>query len=132
MKQLIAVSNSKATARDPDLIVHSEASARAIDGQPQACLAFDAPVPVLVVEVVSPGEPGSDNYDRDYVEKPKEYAARGIDEFWRVDPGRAVVTVLRLENGTYQAQDFRGSDFVTSRAFPDLRLTAEQILRAGR
>lgn len=132
MKQLIAVSNSKATARDPDLIVHSEASARAIDGQPQACLAFDAPAPVLVVEVVSPGEPGSDNYDRDYVEKPKEYAARGIDEFWRVDPGRAVVTVLRLENGSYQAQDFRSGDSVASRAFPDLRLTAEQILRAGR
>ena len=131
-KQWIAVSSTSVTARDPDLIVHSEGSFAAIDGLPQALVATDAPAPLVVIEIVSPGNPGSENYDRDYVEKPREYAARGIPEFWRIDPERAVVTVMKLEDGAYQARDFRGSDLVVSRTFSTLRLTAEQILRAGR
>ncbi|WP_068820256.1 Uma2 family endonuclease [Phormidesmis priestleyi] len=133
-KQWIAVSDSTATARDPDLIVHSEASFAAIEGSSQAIVKAGMPNPLLVVEVVSPGKPGEDNYERDYVEKPKEYATRGIPEFWQVDPNpdRAVVIVLTLKNGAYQAREFRGSDRVVSPTFPDLKLTAEQILRAGR
>jgi len=133
-KQWIAVSDSTATARDPDLIVHSEASFAAIEGSSQAIVKAGMPNPLLVVEVVSPGKPGEDNYDRDYVEKPKEYATRGIPEFWQVDPNpdRAVVIVLTLKNGAYQSREFRGSDRVVSPTFPDLKLTAEQILRAGR
>jgi len=131
-RQWIAVSSSSVTARDPDLIVHSEESFAAIDGLPQALVAADAPVPLVVIEIVSPGNPGSENYDRDYVEKPREYAARGIPEFWRIDPERTVVTVLKLENGAYQSKNFRGSDVIVSRTFPNLQLTAEQLLRAGR
>lgn len=51
------------------------------------------------------------------MEKPKEYAARGIPEFWQVDPSRAMVTVLKLEGGAYQAREFRGSDLVVSHTF---------------
>ena len=131
-KQWIAVSDSTATARDPDLMVHSEASFVAIEGASQAIVRAEMPNPLLVVEVVSFGNPGSENYDRDYVEKPKEYAARGIPEFWQIDPGRAVVIVLTLKNGAYEAREFRGEDQVISVAFPDLQLTADQILRAGR
>lgn len=131
-KQQIAVISAKATAREPDLTVHSEASAAAILTQKQALLGLDMPVPTLVIEVVSPGKPGSENYDRDYIEKPKEYAGRGIPEFWRIDPDRAVVAVLTLRDGAYQLHEFRGSERVDSPTFPDLQLTAELILRAGR
>ena len=131
-KQWISVSSSNATVRDPDLIVHSEASFAAIDGASQALITPDMPTPVLVIEVVSPGNPGSDNYDRDYIEKPEEYAARGIPEFWQIDPKREVVTVLRLENGFYLSREFRGDDRIASPTFPELALTAEQVLRAGR
>ena len=131
-KQWIAVSDSTATARDPDLIVHSEASFAAIEGSSQAIVKAGMPNPLLVVEVVSPGKPGEDNYNRDYVEKPKEYAARGIPEFWQVDPSRSVVAVLTLKDGAYQAREFRGDSRVVSPTFPDLQLTADQILRAGR
>ena len=131
-KQWISVSDSTATARGPDLIVHSDASFAAIEGSSQAIVKAGMPNPLLVIEVVSPGKPGEDNYERDYVEKPKEYAARGIPEFWQVDPSRSVVIVLNLKDGAYQARKFRGSDQVISPAFPDLQLTAEQILRAGR
>ena len=74
-KQQIAVVSSEVTARDPDLTVHSEASAAAILTQKQAFLNLNMPNPLLVIEVVSPGHPGHRDYDRDYVEKPREYAA---------------------------------------------------------
>ena len=131
-KQWIAVSDSTATARDPDLIVHSEASFAAIEGSSQAIVKAGMPNPLLVVEVVSPGKPGEDNYERDYVEKPKEYATRGIPEFWQIDPSRSVVAVLTLRDGNYWSREFRGDSRVVSPTFPDLQLTADQILRAGR
>ena len=131
-KQWIAVSDSTATARDPDLIVHSEASFAAIEGSSQALVKAGMPNPLLVVEVVSPGKPGEDNYDRDYVEKPKEYAGRGIPEFWQIDPSRSVVAVLTLKDGNYWSREFRDDSRVVSPTFPDLQLTADQILRAGR
>jgi Uma2 family endonuclease len=59
------------------------------------------PPPALVVEVVSPGEPGTPNYDRDYVDKPKEYADRGIPEYWIIDPERQVILVLMLAGERY-------------------------------
>ncbi|MCY7272210.1 MAG: Uma2 family endonuclease [Phormidesmis sp. CAN_BIN44] len=126
----IAVSSRK-TARQPDLIVLSQECADALEGMTSALITFDTPNPSLVIEVVSPGEPGTDNHDRDYIEKPKEYAARGIPEFWQVDPSRSVVIVLNLKNGAYQSREFRGGDCVISPTFPELQLTANQILRAG-
>ena len=122
------------TSRYPDLMVLTEDTRAAMKRDKRSLVALDMPTPALVVEVVSPGKPGEDNYDRDYVEKPKEYAARGIPEFWQVDPNpdRAVVIVLTLKKGAYQSKEFRGSEKVVSPTFPDLKLTAEQILRAGR
>ncbi|NEQ21633.1 MAG: Uma2 family endonuclease [Microcoleus sp. SIO2G3] len=130
-KTLIAVDSTKVTAREPDLVVHSEASKRAIASEKQAFLRHGMPVPLAVIEVVSPGEPGSDNYDRDYIEKPKEYAQRGISEFWQIDPERSVVSVLMLEGSSYKAKAFRGSDRIQSEQFKQFDLTAHQILSAG-
>ncbi len=129
-KQQIAVNSSEVTAREPDLTVHSEASIAALLTQTQSLLAIEMPPPLLVIEVVSPGNPGSGNYDRDYVEKRSEYAARGIPEYWLVDPGRSVVIVLTLENWIYAEREFRGNDAIASPTFPTLQLTAKQILTA--
>lgn len=128
----IAVISREVTARQPDFIVLSQACADALEGAESDIIKAEMPVPSLVVEIVSPGKPGDENYDRDYVEKPKEYAARQIPEFWQVDPDRAVVTVLTLNDGGYTARRFRGNESVLSQAFPDLKLTAEQILCAGK
>jgi Uma2 family endonuclease len=35
-------------------------------------------------------------------------------------------------NGEYEIQQLRGDQTVVSLTFPDLKLTAEQVLRAGR
>jgi Uma2 family endonuclease len=50
----------------------------------------------LVLEVVSPDDPG-----RDLVQKHREYAEAGISEYWIVDPSTAQMTVLRLEGTAY-------------------------------
>lgn len=129
IKQKIAISPS--LAREPDLMIHSEGSARAIDGATQAMVRLEHPVPLVVIEVVSPGEPGEANYDRDYLHKRQEYAVRGIDEYWIVDPTRQVVLVLNLVEGTYQEQQFIGEEAIASLAFPALRITTKQALQAA-
>jgi len=129
-KQQIIVKSPYAKFREPDLTVISEET-RAAMGE-GSMIPLEIPAPLLVVEVVSEGEPGERNYDRDYVEKPREYAARGIPEYWRIDPDRAVVAVLTLENGVYQTQEFRGNERLATKTFSGLQLTAEQILRAGK
>ena len=50
----------------------------------------------LVLEVVSPDDPG-----RDLVQKRREYAEAGMPEYWIVDPSTAQMTVLRLEGTAY-------------------------------
>jgi len=132
IKQKIAVNSTAVTAREPDLMIHSEESARAIDDAPQAILKIKDPAPMLVVEVVSPGRPGDDNYNRDYIEKRREYATRSISEYWLIDPHRQVVIVLTLQGQSYQERCFTEQMAIASPTFPNLNLTAEQILNAGR
>jgi Uma2 family endonuclease len=130
-KTEIAVSSRSVTSRCPDLMVLTEAGVRALKGATQSVVMPDMPVPALVIEVVSPGKPGSDNYDRDYVDKREEYENRGIPEYWLIDPMRAVVLVLSLVGSSYKAVEFRGDDRLESPTFPMLSLTAHQILTAG-
>lgn len=127
----IAVISPKTTTRQPDFVVLSEECAAALEGVDSDVITAAMPNPSLVVEVVSPGEPGSDNYERDYIEKPKEYAQRGIPEFWQIDPERSVVSVLTLEGSSYKAKAFRGGDRIESEQFKQLDLTAQQVLSAG-
>jgi Uma2 family endonuclease len=131
MKQKIQVNSKYVSARDPDLIIHSEDSALAIKGRKEACLKLHEPNPLIVIEVVSPGEPGTENYDRDYIDKRSEYAARGIPEYWLIDPARSVVLVLTLLGDVYQAATFTENNVVVSVTFPNLKLTADQVLTAG-
>ncbi|KAM3089897.1 Uma2 family endonuclease [Phormidesmis sp. 146-35] len=125
----IEVESAEVSARQPDLVVHSEESLRAVLSG-ERLIRFGMPAPLLVVEVVSPGSPSSKNYQRDYIEKPREYSARGIPELWQIDPSRSVVNVLQLVNGAYQSCPFGGDDPIVSPQFPTLQLTAAQILAA--
>lgn len=127
----IVVSGENATIRIPDLIVLTAEGASALPAKQRSIITSDLPTPALVVEVVSPGEPGEKNYDRDYIEKRREYAERGIAEYWLIDPHRQVVLVLTLEDQSYQERQFTGKMAIASPTFPHLNLTAEQILNAG-
>ncbi len=124
----LVVTGNRTRVRLPDLMILTEELLEAIGGR-RATITPDMPSPALVVEVVSSGKV---NEDRDYRYKRSEYAARGIPEYWIADPGIARVTVLTLIDGLYEEAVFEGEDRITSEILPALKLTATQVLEAGK
>ena len=124
----LVVTGNRTRVRLPDLMILTEELLVAIGGQ-RATITPDMPSPALVVEVVSPGKV---NEDRDYRYKRSEYGARGISEYWIVDPGKARVTVLMLIDGLYEEEVFEGEDSISSGILPAFKLSATQVLQAGK
>ncbi len=120
----IEVSGYRAQCRIPDLLVHTEESLLALAGAARATLTRDMPAPMLVIEVVSPG---SMNVIRDYRYKRTEYAARGIAEYWIVDPQERQVTLCQWIDGQYEDTLVKGSEPIPSRVIPALALTVDQL-----
>ncbi|NET59746.1 MAG: Uma2 family endonuclease [Symploca sp. SIO2E6] len=115
--------------RFPDLVVLREEHIKLT--KKRRTITLDMPPPQLVIEVVSPyRHQRDDNYKRDYIEKRKQYEERGIPEYWIVDPQARVVIVLLLVNGSYPSTEFSGNQRIVSQTFPQLELTAAQILEA--
>lgn len=121
----IVVQSDQATVRRPDLVVLSEGLALALAESGSSTVMPEFPAPELVVEVVSPGK---ENADRDYRYKRSEYAVCGIREYWIVDPGRGVVSVLEWVDGFYEVVEFGGGDRVVSPQFGDLGITVSELL----
>lgn len=121
----IEVTGQRATARIPDLLVHTAASKAAVAGATRATITRDRPPPALVVEVVSPGQV---NRDRDYRHKRTEYAARGIAEYWIVDPETKQVTLCLWVNGQYEDRIYSGPEPLQSTVVQGFGLTAAEIL----
>lgn len=121
----IEVSGRRAKCRIPDLMVHSEESLAAMQGAEKAVILREMPPPDLIVEVVSPGR---DNRDRDYRHKRTEYAARGIAEYWILDPELEQVTVCQWVNGQYEDTVYQGEEPIQSVTVPSFSLSAAQIL----
>lgn len=92
----------------------------------------------FVAEVVSR------NWQNDYARKVEDYAALGIPEYWIADcaglggirhigkPKQPTLSICTLVDGEYDIQLFRGNQTIVSATFPDLNLTAEQVLTADR
>lgn len=91
----------------------------------------------LAVEVTST------NWDDDYIDKLDEYQRLGIHEYWIVDylaiasreylgnPKIPTLFVFLLDaEGKYQRTQFRGDERIMSATFPELTLTATQVLNA--
>lgn len=95
----IEVMGRRAKCRLPDLLVHTEESKAALSGATRATITRDMPPPALVVEVVLPG---AINRPRAYRHKHTEYAARGITEYWIVDPEMQQITVCKWSDGQYE------------------------------
>jgi len=113
--------------RYPDIVVLREEHLELT--QKRQTITLDMPAPHLVVEVVSPYRSQKDeNYQKDYTDKVHQYQESGIPEYWIVDPQAQLVTVLVLVNGQYQATEFSGNQRIVSRIFPELELTAKQVL----
>lgn len=126
MKTEVAVSGSRWSVRIPDLLVLSEEGAIALEGADRSIVLMDMPPPLLAVEVVSPNQE-----KRDYRYKRSEYGARGIAEYWIVDPMQARVTVLAWVEGLYEEQVFTDDERIVSPLFANLDLTVKQVLQGS-
>ncbi|MDD1413257.1 Uma2 family endonuclease [Dolichospermum sp. ST_con] len=88
----------------------------------------------LVIEVVST------NWRVDYYRKYSDYEEMGIKEYWIVDyqpfgaakfvgePKQPTISVCSLVGDEYEMNQFRNDDQIISHIFPELNLTANQIL----
>lgn len=86
------------------------------------------PPPVLVIEIVSPGEL---QRNRDYVAKRLQYQDLGVPEYWIVDPQVATVLQLELSQGLYgQGTLLQGDDVLHSCQLGELGLTVQQLFTA--
>ncbi len=124
MKTEVAVSGTRLSVRVPDLIVLSEEGATALEGAKRSLILMDMPPPLLVVEVVSPNPA-----NRDYRYKRTEYAARGIAEYWIVDPIQQKVMILEWVEGLYEERQYTGDERIVSSLLGALDLTADQVLQ---
>jgi len=103
----------------------------------QSILTFGSSIK-FVAEVVS------SNWQNHYSRKVEDYAVLGISEYWIADyarlggtrhignPKQLTLSICRLVDGEYEIQQFRGNQPIISVTFPDLGLTAEQVLNTGR
>ncbi len=82
---------------------------------------------MLAVEVVSLG---AEQIARDYTDKAKEYREIGIPEYWIVDPIEQKITVLVLDEEGYTTTVFSDDEAIASTTFPQLKVTAGEILSA--
>lgn len=124
----VAVSGRRATVRLPDLAVVDEEGFSALSTQRSNTITHDMPPPVLVVEVVSPGR---ENRNRDYRHKHTEYAARGIAEYWIIDPELQQVMLCLWVDGQYEDTIYKSDTPLKSTVIQSFNLTAKQILALG-
>ncbi len=114
----------QARNRFPDLVVLQPEHIALT--QSRLTIRLSMPAPVLIVEVVSPGQ---ENVKRDYEDKREQYQARGIAEYWIIDPQAQTVAVLTLVDRQYQEKIFRNDERIQSPLFPTFLLSAKQILQ---
>jgi Uma2 family endonuclease len=117
---------------DVSLVDRSQLSSEPM-WEKRALLERGASVP-LIVEVVST------NWRDDYHKKFADYEMLGVLEYWIADylglggvrfigsPKQPTLTICTLVDGEYQMRLFRGNDRIISPLFPDLELTAAQVL----
>jgi Uma2 family endonuclease len=80
----------------------------------------------LVVEIVSP-----DNPERDTDEKPLDYAATGIPEYWIVNPLKSTISVLVLEGDGYVEYGvFHRGEQATSKLLDGFTISVDDVLDA--
>ncbi|MDJ0901771.1 MAG: Uma2 family endonuclease [Xenococcus sp. MO_188.B8] len=81
--------------------------------------------PLLVIEVVSPGEI---QRDRDYIAKRIQYQDCRIPEYWIVDPQTQKILVLELTGDSYtEVGSFSNEDLIPSPGFKELKLKVSQV-----
>ncbi|HIK19135.1 MAG TPA: Uma2 family endonuclease [Leptolyngbyaceae cyanobacterium M33_DOE_097] len=134
---LLRPSNTSMTAFRPDVAVvdRNELTEEPLWSE-QSILTLGRSIK-FVAEVVS------NNWQNDYARKVEDYAVLGIPEHWIADyaglggtrhigkPKQPTLSVCTLVEEEYEIQQFRGNQTIVSASFPDLKLTAGQVLQAN-
>lgn len=115
--------NGEPRNRYPDLTILREEHIEQLSKRNTVLLNMSPPL--LVVEVVSPGEL---QRNRDYIAKRTQYQDCGIPEYWIVDPNAQTVLILELSDGIYhEVGNFGSESRLVSPQFPQIDLTTAQI-----
>ena len=135
---LLRPSNLGMTAFRPDvMVIDRNELAKELLWNDQSILTLGSSIK-FVMEVVS------SNWQNDYARKVEDYAILGIPEYWIADyagpggtrhigkPKQPTLSICTLVQGEYEIQQIRGNQSITSPTFPNFKLTAEQVLKAGR
>jgi Uma2 family endonuclease len=135
---LLRPSNMGMTAFRPDVAVVDR------DELTQELLWSDQSILTLGSSIKFVAEVVSSNWQNDYARKVEDYAVLGIPEYWIADyaglggirhigkPKQPTLSICTLVNGEYEIRQLQGDQTIISLTFPDLKLTAEQVLRAGK
>lgn len=119
---MLEVLGHRAKVRIPNLMILGQDCSDALHAGTLAIISFDMPPPLVVMEVVS-----ADNINREYRYKRSEYAARGILEYWIVDPEIEKVTVLTLVDGLYEEEVYGIEDQIISTVVPQVAIAVKDI-----
>jgi len=135
---LLRPSNLGMTAFRPDvMVIDRNELAKELLWNDQSILTLGSSIK-FVMEVVS------SNWQNDYARKVEDYAILGIPEYWIADyaglggtrhigkPKQPTLSICTLVKGEYEIEQIRGNQPITSPTFPNFKLTAEQVLKAGR
>ena len=120
-------------SNDSKILVQSDQSER----HPDVSVYLSAPpdtkdvwstwIPVIVVEVVS-----KSSATRDYEEKPQEYLAFGIDEYWIVDSFKQQMTVHTRWRGQWKTRIVKPSQKYSPLCLSGFTLDLKRVLAVGK
>ena len=119
------VIGNRGTVREPDLGLYPP------DSSPgRAGFTWRTATPMLVVEVVSPGQE-----TRDYDDKRRDYWEAGVGEYWIADPQRKTLTMLTRGRLDWAEQTLGVGETCRPAALPGLDISVAELFQddnAGR
>jgi Uma2 family endonuclease len=107
--------------RHPDVVVYKTAPPEPEEGEDP----WRFWVPDLVIEVVS-----ASSARRDYEEKPEEYLAIGVHEYWIIDPRKQSLLALRRRAGIWDKQVVKPPVLYRTPLLPGFKLDLRPVLVA--
>jgi hypothetical protein len=112
--------DSDQSERHPDVSVY-------LSAPPDTKDVWSTWVPAIVVEVIS-----KSSATRDYDDKPPEYLAFGIDEYWIVDGRKQLMTVHARWRGQWKTKLVKPSQKHRPLCLPEFALDLKRVFAAGK
>jgi Uma2 family endonuclease len=108
------------TERHPDISVY-------LSPMPAGSDIWSVWIPAIAIEIVS-----ESSAKRDYDEKPGEYLAFGVMEYWIVDGFKNQMTAMSRYRGTWREKILKPSQKYTTSYLPGFSLDLKRVLSAGK